>query len=84
MLMKRGEGIKKLTDLFGKYRQTLTPPEGAVRDAFCEVVADLYDWNLDKSQVSYNPATRTLHTTLPSVLKNEIKLKKTETYLTKP
>ena len=42
LIMKRGEGIKKLVDLFGKYKQTLTPPEGAVKDAFCEVVADLY------------------------------------------
>ena len=76
--MKRGDGIKKISDFFVKYKQTLTPPQGAVINSFCETTHDLYGWNLNKKQISYNPATRTIHTTLPSVLKNEIKLKKTE------
>ncbi len=77
--MKRGEGIKKLSDLFVKYKQTLTPPEGTVTSVFCEVVFDLYNWNLNKKQMSYNLATRTLHTSgLPSLFKNEIQLKKAE------
>ena len=68
--------LKKVSDLFAKYKKILTPPEGPVLDAFCELVYDLCGCQVDKKQISYNVFTRTIHTRLPGPLKNEIFLKK--------
>ena len=75
--MQRTEGVKKLVDLFAKYKK-LTPPEGRVTTTFCEIVFDLYGFKVDKKQISYNPVTGTIHTRLPGPLKNELYLKKEE------
>ena len=76
--MPRGEGIKSLNSLFEKYKKTLKAPQGSVVAAFCEVVDDLYGWQITKEQVSYSVHNQTLHLTVSGILKTELKLKKKE------
>ncbi len=72
--MARGEGIKKLSDLFSKYKNTLIAPQGSVINTFCEVVYETLDISLNKTQIKYNVHNKTIILNTPSVLKSEIKL----------
>ena len=76
--MPRGEGVKKLSDLFLKYQQNLKAPQGHVVVTFCEVVEDVLGFTIDKKQVKYSPYNQTISLTLPGALKTEIVLNKDE------
>lgn len=77
--MRKGSGeIKKVGDLFDKYRQTLKAPQKTVVRAFCEVVDDLLDITVDEKKISYTPASRTLSFKVGGPLKSEILLHKQE------
>ena len=76
--MARGEGIKPVSNLFEKYKKTLRAPQGSVVKAFCEVVEDLYGWQISEDKVSYTPATKVLGVAVSGPLKTELKLKQTE------
>jgi len=74
----RGENIKKVSDLFEKYRQRLVAPEASVINAFVEVVQDLLELDLNPKKVSYNPATKVIAINGGGPLKSEIKLQQKE------
>lgn len=76
--MPRGEGTKKISDLFSKYKKRLVAPEASVVSAFVEVVEDLFGFKVPKDKVSYTPTTKTLSLTVGSALKTEIKLREEE------
>ncbi len=76
--MPRGEGIKKLSDLFVKYQNTLKAPQGSVVKEFCEVVEDILDITVNKDEVSFNTANKTIVLKCSGVIKSEIKLHKKE------
>lgn len=76
--MARGEGIKKLSDLFDKYKNTLKAPQGSIVNVFCEVVEDVLDISLSKNQVTFNTFTKIITLNTPGVVKSEIKLNKKE------
>jgi hypothetical protein len=76
--MARGEGIKKLSSLFDRYKHALIAPERSVITCFCEVVEDLYGWQLKTDIVSYQPNTKTLQVRASGVFKTEIQLHKEE------
>ena len=76
--MPRGEGIKPLSNLFEKYKKTLRAPQGSVVKVFCEVVEELYGWQIAREKVSYTPATKVLGVAVSGPLKTELKLKQTE------
>ncbi len=76
--MPRGEGIKKASDLFDKYKKILKAPQGSVISAFCEVVDDLYGWHIDKEKVSYSVASKTLSVAVSGPMKTELQLHQTE------
>ena len=73
----RGE-IKKVSSLFEKYKRVLIAPEGTVINAFIEVVEDLFGIKCSRSQLSYNPATKTLSLQGVGVLRSELKLREQE------
>lgn len=77
MRKDRGE-VKKLGDLFEKYRKTLIAPQKTVIDTFIEVVDDILDIQLKPRWVRYTPASRTLALTAPGPVKSEIWLRKDE------
>lgn len=76
--MPRGQGIKKLSNLFEKYTHTLIAPEKTVINAFIEVVDDLYGWKIKREFFSYSPHTKILSITTSGPIKTEITINKTE------
>ncbi len=76
--MARGEGVKKVGDLFEKYARTLRAPQGSVVKVFCEVVEDVLGLSLVSDQVKYSPHDRVLHLKTHGSLKSELLIHKTE------
>lgn len=77
MRKARGE-IKKVADLFEKYRRTLVAPERTVVIAFVEVVEDLVGIAVPPEVVRYSPATRTLSVNGAGPLRAEIRMRRDE------
>ncbi|MEX0918283.1 MAG: hypothetical protein WDZ93_03970 [Candidatus Paceibacterota bacterium] len=77
--MRKGRGeIKKVSDLFEKYRKTLIAPQRTVIITFIEVVDEVIGIKLDQKAVRYAPASRTLSVTAGGPLKSELRLHKDE------
>jgi len=74
----RGQGIKKLSSLFDKYKNNLIAPELTVINAFLEVVDDLYGWNIPKNYVAFNTKNKIISLKTSGALVSEIKLHKKE------
>jgi hypothetical protein len=74
----RGENIKKVSDLFAKYKQRLVAPEASVINVFVEVVHDLLELDINPKKVSYSPHTRVIAINGGGPLKTEIKLHEKE------
>jgi len=79
--MARGEGIKKISDLFASYKKRFKAPQKSVILAFVEVVRDVCEINLKESEVSYTPSSRTLALRAPGQIKSEILFQKEEILL---
>ncbi len=73
--------IKKVSDLFEKYKRVLKAPQGVVVDAFIEVVSDLVGIEIPKDRISYTIHNKTLTMRISGPLKTEILLKKKEILL---
>lgn len=76
--MPRGDGIKQLSQLFDKYKNTLKAPQASVINVFIEVIHELYEIELKKEWVVYNPQTKTINLKAPGPIISEIKLNKKE------
>ena len=76
--MPRGGEVKKLSDLFEKYKKQLIAPQGSVITAFQEVINDLFGITVSKEQVSYSVYTKILSVRIAGPLKTEIQLRKKE------
>lgn len=76
--MSRGEGIKKLSNLFDRYKDRLIAPERSVKVGFVEVVRDLYGWEVREDQLAYSPGSQTLTVRVGGPLRNEVLLNKDE------
>jgi hypothetical protein len=74
----RGEGIKRINDLFEGYKGRFIAPKRTIVDAVVEVVKDLYDITLDAGDVLYTPSTKTVTLRAPGPLKTEVMLRKDE------
>lgn len=78
MKKTRGQGIKKISHLFEKYKNTLKAPEKTVITTFLEVIDDLYGWDIPKNYIRFNSQTRMISIQTSGVLVSEIKLHKQE------
>ena len=76
--MPRHNEPKKIGDLFEKYKTLLTPPQKTVEKAFREIVKNELDLDIPPDGVTYTVATKTIHLSVPSVLKQELLLHKTD------
>ena len=74
--MPRGQGVKPISSLFDKYKQTLKAPEGSVKKEFCEVVFDMLAVEVPVKKVSYTPSARVITLTVGGPLKQELLLHK--------
>lgn len=79
--MARGEGIKKINNLFDKYKKTLRAPQATVVKEFQGVVYELFGSEVNAHQCSYTPQSKTLVLTIGGPLKTEILLRKKEVLL---
>lgn len=74
----RGNGIKKIGDLFETYRKRLRAPQKTVIDTFVEVVRDVCQMTIKDKDIAYSPASRTLVIRASGPLKTEVLLHKGE------
>jgi nucleosome binding factor SPN SPT16 subunit len=77
MFKRRGE-ITPIKNLFEKYKNNLRAPQKTVELEFIRVVGELLGIRIKEEQVSYNVSGKTLVLQVPSLIKNEIKLKQNE------
>ncbi|MEX0930739.1 MAG: hypothetical protein WDZ68_00420 [Candidatus Paceibacterota bacterium] len=77
--MRKGRGeVKKVGDLFEKYKKTLIAPQKTVINAFIEVVGDMFNIEIDPARVKYTPSTKTLSVAVQGPLKSELQLRRDE------
>lgn len=76
--MPRGEGTKKIGDLFLKYQQNLKAPQSHVVANFCEVIEDLLEIKINPKEVKFSTYTKNITLTTKGALKSEILLHKDE------
>ena len=70
--------MKKLGDLFTKYKEGFKAPQKSVEREFIAVVKEVTGFELQPEQVSYTVSTKTISLHLPSLLKSELKFKQAE------
>lgn len=78
MKKQRGGEVKKVSDLFEKYKRTLQAPQGVVTSVFIDVVNDLIGIEIPKERLTYSVHNKTLTLQISGPLKTEILLKKKE------
>lgn len=77
--MDKKREIRRVSDLFEKYKKTLIAPERTVLNAFIEIVEEVLGLSLDVKRLKYSPATKTLSlASTPALQKSEIQLHKVE------
>ena len=70
--------MKRLGDLFERYRKRIKAPQASVEKECLIIINELMQFDLKTSQIEYTVSSRTLSLRIPSVLRTEILLKKTE------
>ena len=80
MRKQRGGEVRKVGDLFDKYKQTLQAPQGIVIGVFIEVVSDLIGITIPKERISYSVHNKALTMQISGPLKSEILLQKEEIF----
>jgi hypothetical protein len=70
--------MKRLGDLFERYRTRIKAPQASVEKECLVIIKELTQFDLQLSQVEYTVSTRTLSLRVPSILRTEILLKKSE------
>jgi hypothetical protein len=70
--------MKRLGDLFEHYRTKFKAPQASVEKECLVIIKELTQFDLQLSQVEYTVSTRTLSLRVPSILRTEILLRKTE------
>ncbi len=65
--------MKKIGDLFLKYKKNLKPPQKTVEKACIDKIFEITGFKLEPNQVIYTLSTRTVFLKIPSILKSEIK-----------
>ena len=65
--------MKRVGDLFEKYRLKIKAPQASVEKACVEVVKEVTGFDIKPDQVTYTVSTETLSLQVPSVLKSELR-----------
>lgn len=70
--------MKKIGDLFEKYKLNIKAPQSTVEKAFVKVVYEVSGLKIDKNFVNYNVKTKTLGISAPSIIRSELGFYQTE------
>lgn len=65
--------MKRLGDLFERYRTHFKAPQATIEKEFINVVKDVTGFTLSANQVTYTVSTRTISLQAPSLIKSELK-----------
>ena len=65
--------MKRVGDLFEKYRLKFKAPQATVEQACLEAIKEITGFDLPKGSVKYTVSTRTLALQVPSVMKSELR-----------
>jgi len=76
--MARGEGAKKLVDLFAKYKNTLRAPERSVRVVVAEVISETLGFEVIETKMSYSLYSKIVTLKVPGPMRSEILLHKAD------
>ncbi len=67
--------MKRVGDLFAKYRTRFKPPQATVEKACVLTIKEVSGFDVTTDQIIYNVSTKTLSLQIPSILKSELRLK---------
>jgi len=70
--------MKRLGDLFERYRTKIKAPQASVENECIIVIKELTQFDIQLSQLEYIVSTRTISLRVPSILRTEILFKKPE------
>ena len=65
--------MKKVGDLFEKYRTRFKAPQATVEKACVKAIKEESGFDVTVEQISYTVSTRTISLQVPSLLKSELK-----------
>lgn len=65
--------MKKIGDLFEKYRKYFKAPQASVEKECVVVIKEVTGFDVPFEQVEYTVSTRSLYLKVPSILKSELK-----------
>lgn len=65
--------MKRMGELFEKYRLHIKAPQATVEKAFVKAVKEVTGFDISVEQVTYTVSTRTLSLHVPSILKSELR-----------
>jgi|AntRauTorckE6833_2_1112554.scaffolds.fasta_scaffold01164_2 hypothetical protein len=68
--------MKRLGDLFERYRTRIKAPQASVEKECLVIIKELTRFELTLDQIEYTVSTRTLSLRVPSILRTEILLQK--------
>ncbi len=69
--------MKKIGDLFDKYRTRIKAPQASVEKECIQVIKEVTGFELTNNQVTYTVSTRSICLHVPSVLKTELRFHNT-------
>ena len=70
--------MKRIGDLFEKYRERFKAPQASVEKACIQVIKDITGFDVTIEQITYTVSTRTVSLQVPSILKSELRFHHTE------
>ena len=65
--------MKRVGDLFDKYRKRLKAPQSTVEKACASVIKEVSGFDVTAEQITYTVSTRTVFLQVPSLLKSELR-----------
>ena len=65
--------MKRVGDLFEKYKKQIKPPQASVEKACSVVIKEVTGYTIDIKNITYTVSVRTVYLHIPSLLKSEIK-----------
>lgn len=66
------KAMKRVGDLFEKYRVRLRPPQASVEKECIQVIKEVTGFDITAGQISYRVSTKTISLHVPSILKSEL------------
>ena len=67
--------MKKIGDLFERYKTHFKAPQATIEKAFVDAVKASTGYEIEISKVRYTVSTKTISLSIPSLLKTELRLK---------